>query len=192
MRKGNMNVTEAIESRRAVRSYSSVPVTEAEVKALLHAAIQAPSALNEQLWIFAVIQNADRLKRWSDAAKRLLLDRSFSDSKTHHYNPKLTDPSFNIFYDASTLIVIGSRERATYTDADCWLAAENMMLAAWELGLGSCPIGLAIPILNAPEVKTELGFGESAVAVAPIIVGHAHLPVSAPPRHEPRIASWVR
>lgn len=144
-----MNVTEAIEARRAVRSYSPRKVDEPTVQSLLRAAVRAPSALNEQTWIFAVVQDVRQLERWSTRAKALLLDAVATDPKTGHYRERLLDPGFNIFYDASTLVVIGSRVRGAYTDADCWLAAKNMMLAACDAGLGSCPIGFAIPFLNA-------------------------------------------
>jgi nitroreductase len=187
-----MNVLEAIEARRAVRTYSPRMVDEATIRSLLRAAVHAPTALNEQLWVFAVVQDAKQLRRWSDRAKGILLDQVSSDPKTRRYNPHFVDPRFNIFYDASTLIVIGSRERQTYTDADCWLAAQNLMLAACEVGLGSCPIGFAIPLLNTPAVKEELRFPEGAVAVAPIIVGY---PIAAPPavpRADPVILSWTR
>jgi len=157
-----MNVIEAIMSRRAVRSYSSRAVDEATVRALLHAAVHAPTARNEQPWIFAVVQDKAKLERWSGRAKAMLLDQASQDPKTHQYRPMLADPSFNIFYDAGTLVVIGVRERTTYSDADCWLAAENLMLAARDASLGSCPIGFAVPVLNTREVKDELGFSWTA------------------------------
>jgi len=187
-----MNVLEAIEARRAVRSYSSRVVEETTIRSLLHAAVRAPNALNEQLWIFAVIQNTTQLRRWSDRAKRLLLEPPSSDPKARHYNPMLADPNFNIFYDAGTLVVIGSKERQTYTDADCWLAAENLMLAACDVGLGSCPIGFAVPVLNTREVKEELHFPASAVAVAPIVLGYASAATPAVPRREPQVVTWSR
>lgn len=133
-----------------------------------------------------------QLARWSDRAKSMLLDQASDDPKTRHYNPRLADPRFNIFYDASTLVVIGSRERGTYTDADCWLAAENLMLAACEAGLGSCPIGFAVPLLNTPEAKEELRFPSTAVVVAPILLGYPSAAAPAPPRAEPQILSWTR
>ena len=100
--------------------------------------------------------------------------------------------AFNIFYDASTLIVIGVAERGTYADADCWLAAANLMLAATEAGLGTCPIGFAIPVLNAPEVKKEIGLPPAGVAVAPVLVGYATTPPPPVPRAAARIVSWSR
>ena len=148
--------------------------------------------MNEQTWIFGVVQDAKRLARWSDHAKSMLLDQAAADPKTRHYGPMLSDPRFNIFYDASTLVVIGSKERGTYTDADCWLAAENLMLAACDAGLGSCPIGFAVPLLNTPQAKEELRFPAAAVVVAPILLGYPSAAAPPVPRAEPQIVSWTR
>ncbi len=187
-----MNVIEAIHARRAVRAYSSRTVDEATVRSLLLAAVHAPTAMNEQSWVFAVVQNREQLARLSDRAKAMLLDQASPDSKTRQYNSRLQDPEFNIFYDASTLVVIGSRQRGTYTDADCWLAAENLMLAACDAGLGSCPIGLAVPVLNTSEARQDLRFPAAAVAVAPILLGYPSSAVPAVPRAEPHVLSWSR
>ena len=189
-----MNLTEAIFARRAVRSYTPQRVGEDTVRSLLLAAIQAPSAMNLQPWTFGVVQDVARLKRWSDRAKAMMLEQAKAsrDPKTSHYATLLGEPSFNIFYDASTLVVIGAKERGAYTDADCWLAAENVMLAACAAGLGTCPIGFAIPVLNTPEVKAELALPSSGVAVAAIIVGH---PAVTPPpvqRGEPQVLAWLK
>jgi nitroreductase len=187
-----MNVKEAIQARRAVRSYTPRKVEDATVRALLDAAVQAPSAMNVQPWVFAVVQDAARLARWSGQAKAMMLEQVGREPKTQHYADLLRDPSFDIFYDASTLIVIGAKERGAYTEADCWLAAENLMLAACDAGLGTCCIGFAIPLLNTPEVKREIDFPSGGIAVAPIILGYpaAHpMPV---PRREPQILCWMR
>ena len=102
------------------------------------------------------------------------------------------DPTFNIFYDASTLVIIGVAERGPYTDADCWLAAENVLLAACAAELGSCCIGFAIPVLNLPETKAELGLPPGGAAVASMIVGYpAAMPLPVP-RHPPNVVSWTR
>jgi nitroreductase len=187
-----MNATEAILARRAVRAYTPRKVDEATVRMLLRAAVHAPSAMNQQPWLFSVLQDVSQLKRYSDRAKTMLLAQASKDPKATHYSDRLQDPSFNIFYDAGTLVVVGVSERGTYTDADCWLAAANLMLAAAEVGLGTCPIGFAVPILNTPEVKAEIGLPLAGVAVAPILVGY---PTAAPPpvpRADPKIVTWSR
>jgi nitroreductase len=130
--------------------------------------------------------------RYSDRAKDMLMARRSGNNKVSHYADRLRDPAFNIFYDAGTLIVVGVGERSTYTDADCWLAAANLILAATEVGLGSCCIGFAIPVLNTPDILAEIGFPVAGVAVAPILVGYSIAAPSPVPRAEPKIASWSR
>lgn len=53
------------------------------------------------------------------------------------------DPKFKIFYDAGTLILICVARSNDFVAADCWLAAEHLMLAAGAEGLGPCCIGFA-------------------------------------------------
>ena len=187
-----MNVTEAISSRRAVRAYAPRKVEEATLRSLLRAAVQAPSAMNRQPWLFSVVQDPAQLKRYSDRAKRMLLVTTNGDSKISRYKDLLESPGFNIFYDAGTLVVIGVGEGGHYADADCWLAAATLMLAATEVGLGSCCIGFAIPLLNTPEVKAELGLPVAGAAVAPIILGYPTGDLPPVARNEPKIVSWSR
>jgi nitroreductase len=66
------------------------------------------------------------------------------------------------------------------------------MLAATAMGLGTCCIGFAVPVLNSPEVKQELGIPPEVVAVAPIIVGVPAGPMAGVPRKAPEILRWIR
>jgi len=187
-----MNVIEAIKTRRAVRAFTPRVVEEASVRALLTAAVQAPSATNAQPWAFAVIQNTDQLKRYSERGKRILLEQFEGDPKAQRYRALLGDESFNIFYDASTLVAIGVTSRTIYSDADCWLAAQNLMLAATDAGLGTCCLGFAVPVLNTPDVKAELGFGSAGAVIAPVIVGYPSTSLAPVSRQEPRVVYWSR
>ena len=76
-----------------------------------------------------------------------------------------------MFYDAGTLIAIGAKPLGPFVVADCWLAAENLMLAACALGLGTCCIGAAVGALNSPDTKSELAIPSDVEIVAPIVVG---------------------
>jgi len=120
----------------------------------------------------------------------MLLESTAEEPKTSRYARLLHDRDFNIFYDAGTLIVVCATAGGRYAEADCWLAAQNLMLEACELGLGSCPIGFAIPALNSASIKRELSIPENGAAVAPIIVGYATAEVPAVPRTAPRVLSW--
>jgi nitroreductase len=192
----------AIHGRRAVRSYQPKPLDDATVKTLLDAAVQAPTAMHTEPWAFAVVQDRKVLRRFSESAKALLADEAIRHRQLlhapglsrseEHLARMLADPAFNIFYDAGTLIVICARPKGAFVTADCWLAAENLMLAAYGLGLGSCVIGFAVPLLNTPEVKRELQIPADVLAVAPIIVGVPAGATPAVPRKAPEILSWVR
>jgi len=99
-------------------------------------------------------------------------------------------PEFNIFYNAGTLIVICGATSAPFAIADCWLAAENLMLAAQALGLGTCVIGSALGALNLPDVRAELGIPSEFAAIAPIIVGVPSGGTPATSRKDARILFW--
>ena len=190
-----LDTISAIYQRRAVRSYTAEKIEEETIEQLLDAAVHAPTAVHREPWAFVIIQNKERLRQYSDRAKSLLLAQEEATSFFRAAEPKalavLSDPDFNIFYDAGTLVVIGCRARGLFVEADCWLAAENLMLAATAKGLGTCCIGFAVNILNTPEVKRELGIPEGGAAVAPIIIGVPKGPVAPTTRKAPDVLSWI-
>jgi nitroreductase len=195
-----MNTLVAIEERRAIRSYKPDPVPEATVRRLLEAAVRAPTAVHAEPWAFVVIQDRALLKKLSDLAKATWSPaRDGSHAVAAPRQPSedraramLLAPEFNIFYDAGTLVAICSHARNGFASADCWLAVENLMLAARALGLGTCPIGFPVPVLNRPEVKTELRIPAEVAVVAPIIVGVPHEWTPPTTRKAPEVLCWHR
>jgi len=193
-------VLDAIYRRRAVRAYSQERPGDASIQALLEAAVHAPTAMHAEPWKFVVIQDKEMLKRYSERAKSMMLQEAhahehvdlFPGRSLQERLARLSDPTFNIFYDAGTLIVICRKAAGPFTDADCWLAAENLMLAAYAENLGTCCIGFAIPVLNAPDVKRELGIPERGAAVAPIIVGVPRGMPEPVARKPPEILRWLK
>lgn len=185
-----MNITDTILARRSVRSYLPEQVDSALVRSLLESAVLAPSATNTQPWVFAVVQDAERLKRWSDLAKRRLLDSLHGEAELGRYGSLLRDEAFNIFYDARTLVVIGA-PHSRFSQADCWLAAENLMLSARAAGLGSCCIGFALDLLNSEAIKAELNMPARAEVVAAIIVGYARQFPRPVVRTPPKVTAWL-
>lgn len=187
-----MSLTEAIYSRRSVRKYEPTRIDDVTIGALLELAVQAPSAMNRQPWGFSVVQDPARLRRYSDQAKQTLLATLPADPKASRYAAMLADPAFNIFYDAGTLVAVSVDAPDAYADADCWLAVQNLLLAAHTRGLGTCCIGFAIGVLNTPEIKRELGVAPGGRVVAPIILGIPTQPAATVPRNSPRVLAWLR
>ncbi len=172
--KVEMTIFETILARRSVRRYKARKVDRTTISILLEAAVHAPTAIHQEPWAFVVIQDKVLLRSISDLAKPLFVAEAQEKGLEHagHSFDIFKYPDFNIFYDATTLILICGRTSAPSFSADCWLAAENLMLAACAMGLGSCVVGSALPALNTPETKVLLNIPENFIAVAPIIVGY--------------------
>src|ERR1022692_3969820 len=103
-----MDIIEAIYSRRAVREYTAEPVNEKLLRQLIDAAIQAPSAVNQQPWTFSVVRDKELLAEISNKAKAHMLKTSPMGLASPHFQEVLSNANFNIFYHASVLIVITS------------------------------------------------------------------------------------
>jgi nitroreductase len=185
-----MDLEHALRLRRSVRVYSAEPLGGALLRRLIDAAIQAPSAVNEQPWLFSVVRDPAVLDRISNGAKAHVLAHPPQGVALEHLHARLDDPAFHVFYHAPALVVISSRSRGRWATENCALAAENLMLAAAAAGLGSCWIGFAQDWLATPDGKATIGVPEDCLPVAPIILGHP-APAPAPvARKEPEII-WI-
>lgn len=183
-----MDLTEALRTRRATREYTEEPLDNAVIEQLIDAAVLAPSAMNLQPWAFAVIRGAPRLQGLAQRIKPYLLEHLPPHSPLAAH---LSDPDFEIFYGAPALIIVCARNADTQSAEDCCLAAQSLMLAAHDKGLGSCWIGLSRPWLNLPAIKAELGIAAQWHPVAPIIVGHRRRLPNATPREKAEIV-WCK
>ena len=185
-----MQLAEAIFSRRATREYTVQPVDEALIAELIEAAIQAPSAMNRQPWSFCVVRNQEKLTHISNEAKAHMLRTSAAGLASHHFEEMLANASFHIFYRAPVLILISAMEEGRWGLIDCALAAQNLMLAATDAGLGCCWIGFAEGWLGTGDGLAFLGLPDGHIPVAPIIVGHPAIRPVPVVRREPEIR-WI-
>ena len=147
-----MNVRDAVHAKRAVREFADRPLADADLEAILDAGRRAHSAKNRQRWAFIVVRDRARLEALSTlgpwcghvagAAAAVALVTP---------DPRAEDASLSITWD------LGG-------------AAAQMMLVAWELGVGSCPATIyeverGREILGYPEAmhcEMMLSFGYPA------------------------------
>lgn len=186
----NVELKDAIYHRRSIRKYKPQQVSKDDIRTLMDAAVQAPSASNSQPWAFAVIQDQGILNNYSDQAKKLLLEQIDSYPPLAKYRTALSNPGFDIFYGAPTLLIIYAKPVGPHPEGDCCLAAQNIMLAAHSMGLGTCWIGFAHPLLNSDEIKQALGAPTDYTAVAPLIIGYPDGNMPAIRKKEPEIICW--
>jgi len=115
-----MNVFEAIKGRRSIRQFTDEPIDKKALARLLDAARWAPTASNQQRWRFVAVT--------LPSAKELV--RKFAPGI-------FTTPAAFIVICADKAPGAKPWDEATYL-ADCAIAAQNIMLAAYEMGIGSC------------------------------------------------------
>ena len=167
-----MDFMEVVRNRRSVREYTTHPIERAQIERLIDAAILAPSAMNQQPWTFAALLDHERIASYALRAKSWLLanlpETTFDASARH----MLEDPTFVLFHGAPALVLVMAKSSEAQAMEDCCLAAENLLLAARNEGLGSCWIGFARPWLNSPPIKHELGLPQKYHVIAPIVLGH--------------------
>jgi nitroreductase len=186
-------VLKAIAERRAVRSYDSKPVPREIINKIIEAANQAPSAMNSQPWRFVIVEDKEFHRKLTEAAipnskKRL---EPFKDVNPERYQSimkryeELEDP---IYYSAPVIIfVIGSGQ---FVDLSSPLACENIMLAAYSLGLGSCWVHLGSLVTDNEEIKKELELSNDERIYGPIIIGYTQNFPEPPPKKDPRV-KWI-
>ena len=185
-----MDFIETVSTRRSIRRYQDRPVEREVVEKLISLATQAPTAMNAQPWVFAVITDKSRLKTYSNRAKELLLQTMNEHPLLEKYRGALNKKAFNIFYNAPALVVIYAKPEGPEPETDACLAAQNFMLAAHHEGLGTCWIGFARDYLDTDECKQELGIPLECVAAAPMVLGYAAKEIPAVPRKEAEIYWW--
>jgi nitroreductase len=186
-----MELRDAIYTRRSVRAYSGIPVEREIIQALLDAAVQAPSAMNEQNWAFGVIQGADAVQAYGGRARLALLEMLDRQGITGEYRDRAANPDFNPFYNAQAVVVIYATTQDRFGPINCSLAAQNLMLAARELNLGTCWIGSATPFFNDPAVKAELNIPPDYTEIVTVIVGYPAGEMGEMEKNPPAVVYWI-
>lgn len=178
-------VLNAIMSRRSTRGFNDVQLTEAELQALLDAALASPTGLNLQKWHFSVVQNQELLGRFARESMEYMVKTTPVGSRG-----RFEDPDYNLFYHAPTVFFISRPEENPGVDVDCGIAVQNIAIAAQSLGLGSVIIGMPAILFGTdrgPAYAKEIGIPEGYRFTIAIVVGHNTVTKDAHPIGEGKV-----
>ncbi len=167
-----MDVMQAIHTRRSVRTYKPDPVAKELIEKITEAGTHAATGRNGQSPIILAISN----RQVRDELMKL--------------NASVMGMQGDPFYGAPVvLVVLADKKWNTYV-YDGSLVMGNMMLAAQELGLGSCWIHRAKETFEMPEGKAilqKLGIEGDYEGIGNLVVGYADIV----PQEMPRKANWI-
>jgi nitroreductase len=157
-----METIDAILTRRSIRAYTGQTVSPETIDLLLKAAMQAPSAGNQQAWQFVVITDRGRLNSLAEVLP---------------YGKMLPTAPLS-------LVVCGdlSLEKSRgYWVQDCSAATQNILLAAHALGLGAVWLGVYPREERVRDVRNVLGIPDTVIPLCAIAIGY---PAEQKPRTE--------
>ncbi|MCU0482993.1 MAG: nitroreductase family protein [Chloroflexi bacterium] len=153
-----MNTMEALLTRRSIREYRAEPIPPEVVRRILEAAMHAPSGNNEQPWHFVVIDDPQLLG---------------------------AIPAIHSAADMAAgaplgILVCGDPRLEKVRDMwplDCAAATQNLMLAAWEHGVGSVWTGISHRPQRVEAFRQLFGVPDEIVPFALVVLGY---PAAAP------------
>lgn len=148
-------VFENIFNRKSVRSFTSEPVSDEHIEAMLKAAMAAPTAVNYQPWRFVVVTERAEL----DAMTEFL-----------PYARMLKQAPLAVVVCGKTTWFEGKEN--PFWQQDCSAATQNLLLAAEALGLGAVWTGVYPDAERASQVSNFLGLPETVQPLCVIPIGH--------------------
>ncbi len=170
-----MDAMDAILSRRSIRKYTDQAVPEEMIKALLEAAMMAPSAGDQRPWLFVVID-----------------DRRMLDEITtfHPYSAMLKEApaAIMVCYDQQ-LVELEIVKKELWWIQDCSAATENLLIAANATGLGAVWLGVYPTEDRVARFRELIGAPEHIVPFALISIG---FPAEQKPREDRYDESKIR
>lgn len=173
---GKNIVVETIMARRSIRKYQPQAVNRDTMNIVLRCGINAPSAMNAQDWEVRVVDNQDFLNGLTSIFKEKNKEMAERDKDMK-----------NMFRNAPTVAFIASKKDSKFSAVDCALMAENMMLAAKSMGIGSVCMAGPVEFLKGPDCTDylkKLGFSDDYELLLTIGFGYPAEEPAAKPRDE--------
>lgn len=169
-----MEFFEVVRRRRSVRQFENRDVPEEAVRALLEAAVQAPTAGNMQPWEFIVVRDRQRVASLVSATYSGYLQAGGQPQRWIERAPVVIVACVNTRRSGARYGEHGRRLAAI----DVAAAVENLLLAATGLGLGACWVAG----FDAAAVSRALGLPPAVEPLALIPVGYPERTPPPPPR----------
>lgn len=164
-------VIENMMARRSIRKYKNETVSREVLNRIMECGINAPNGQNKQSWEVRVVDNPEVM-----AEINATLNAAY---------PAM-DNAAGCFRGAPVMVFIARDKGYDFSAYDCGLMAENMMLSAWSLGVGSICLGSPVRFINdnpaCAPILERLAFSEGYELCLCVGLGYADESPAAKPR----------
>lgn len=171
-------VIENIMARRSIRKYKNVPVGRDTLDMIMECGINAPNGQNKQSWEVRIVDNP-------------VLMEEIKEAMAAGHPDKKPEAVKGCFRGVPVMVFIARDPSYDFSAYDCGLLAENMMLSAWSLGVGSICLGSPVRFLTDNEVCKpyieRLGFSEGYELCLCVGLGYADEAPDAKPRKKEKV-----
>jgi nitroreductase len=156
---------EIIKQRKSIRAYKDKALPKKVINDILEAAKFAPTARNLMQLEYKVITNRTLIAKLSEGIAAAMQKEGMPTKGPPGVKP-------NFFYSAPLLIIITAPKDNLFALSDAGLAAQNIVLYATSIDLGSCFIGLARLIERNKNLLKMLHIADNMNIVAAVICGY--------------------
>lgn len=176
---GGNAVIEAIMGRRSIRAYKDTPVPRELLQQLAECGVNAPNAINAQNWAVRIVDSPD------------YIDGLTAIYKEANAEMVARNPNFKNMFNGAPAIIAVAAPNTVISGVDCGLLGENVMLAAYSLGLGTCCMAGPVRFMNtdpkaAPYLK-QLALPDGYELLFVVAVGYPDESPEARPRDYDKI-----
>lgn len=158
-----MQLLEALKTRRSIRKYKDKPVSNNLLEQIIEYGMYAPSAVNKQPWHFIIFRNEDTINELINVHPNAAM-------------LKQADSGILICYDKTL------EHDKGYGIIDCSAATQNMLLAAHDMGLGACWIGIHPRQQRISALAEAFKLPEHIIPFAVVSVGYSNETKNTPDR----------
>ena len=176
MDEGKNAVIETIMARRSIRKYKNETVSRELLDQIMECGINAPNGQNKQSWEVRVVDKPEVME-----GIKSTLNAAY---------PTMNDAA-GCFRGAPVMVFLARAKSYDFSAYDCGLMAENMMLSAWSLGVGSICLGSPVRMINnnpaCAPILERLGFSEGYEFCLCVGLGYADEAPAAKPRDKAKV-----
>ena len=168
-----MKILEAINKRRSIRDFSSKPVEQEKLSTIIQSGNLAPVFGEIH---FTVIENKNLLQKI--AATTVSMMKSSGDEFAVK---QASSDGYNPVYNSPIMIVIsakGGNDKMGFNMANVSCAAQNMLLSATDLGLGSCFVMAPLMSFANPEISNQSKIPADYIPLVAVLIGYSDVPMN--------------